>query len=183
MNSCEFYLEDPHTSETLSGSHTDLSDRNLNPHLLPVFGHFCFRLAALPYCCEEEVLSGPLSLARPSDENPRQTQTVFASLLNWRLRLWTSREQRDSARAPFDSIAVDRDTGITEEGDDVIKLAEEGGKELEFRFEEEGDKHRWLVHLIQHAADHRRWKQVAQNRYFDFASMKLKFLTSIVFFL
>ncbi len=55
-------MEDPTTSSTSSssfpsGSHSDLSEK-ANPNMIPLFGEFCFRLAALPYCCEEEVLAG-----------------------------------------------------------------------------------------------------------------------------
>ena len=33
-----------------------------------------------------------------------------------------------------------------------------------FTFEDKEQLHNWLVHLIQHAADHRSWKQAASRR-------------------
>ncbi len=91
---------------------------------------------------------------------------MWASLLDWRLRLWTDRAQAESARAPFDAAPVNRDTRIEEVGDDVLSLTT-SGRAWRFRFpaEDKENMHRWLVHLIQHAADHRRWKQAAENRW------------------
>lgn len=37
-------------------------------------------------------------------------------------------------------------------------------KTWEFYFEDKENLHVWLIHLIQHAADHRRWKQVAEEK-------------------
>ncbi len=81
-------------------------------------------MAALPYCCEEEVLSGPLELVRPSakqQQSPLRTQPVWTSLLDWRLRLWTDRTQAEAARAPFDTVPVNRDTRIEEIGQSRFK--------------------------------------------------------------
>ena len=48
-------------------------------------------------------------------------------------------------------------------GDDVLSLTTCAAS-WRFRFEDKENLHRWLIHLIQHAADHRRWKQVAEKR-------------------
>lgn len=146
---------------------------------LPLFGQFCCHLAALPYCCEEEVLAGELTL----DVTGKQ-QSVWASLFDWKLRLWTDRSQKEAARHPFDSTAITRDTRIEDQGvlrfvvysylgHIVMRFLATGNGTLTitngsishiFLFEDKENLHHWLVHLYQHAADHRRWKQVAENR-------------------
>ena len=39
-----------------------------------------------------------------------------------------------------------------------------GKSTWEFCFADKDVTHNWLVHLLQHAQDHRRWKQVAESR-------------------
>ncbi len=183
VSTCDLYLEDPSSiptpySASASGSSTDLSEGGgkPNPNIVPLFGHFCFRLAALPYCCEEEVIAGELHLVRGEQKGQKEpkTQAVWASLMNWGLRLWTDRSQAEAARAPFDTVPVDRDTRIEEIGDAGLSLTSGGdeddvdakacGLSWRFHFEDKENLHRWLVLLLQHASDHRRWKQVAESR-------------------
>jgi hypothetical protein len=125
---------------------------------LPLFGQFCCRLAALPYCCEEEVLSGHLSLKR----NAGQTTELWAALSDWKLSLWTERERQEEANA-FLVIPINRDTRIEDEGHDTLTIINRKIP-FEFHFEDKENLHNWLVHLIQHAADHRRWKEAASTR-------------------
>ena len=101
MNTCELYVEDPQSD-----------------HCLPLFGQFCHRLASLPYCCEEEVLSGDVELVRQGC----QTKSVhmWASLMDWHLSLWTSRAHKDAARQAFIRVPVNRDTSIIDNGEMAI---------------------------------------------------------------
>ena len=125
---------------------------------LQFFDQFCFRLAALPYCCEEEVVSGALELLA------MQTRTrLWASLSNWRLSLWTDKSLKDAGRRAYLIIDVTRESAISDRGKDTLTITNRG-RPWTFVFEEEENLHHWLVHLLQHAADHRRWKQAAVER-------------------
>ena len=72
----ELYIEDP-------------TDEN-SP---PMFGGLCCRIAAMPYCCEEPIWEGLVSMS--SKSSPK-----FASLMDWKLSLWNSPEQKVAARRP-----------------------------------------------------------------------------------
>lgn len=48
-------------------------------------------------------------------------------------------------------------------GDDILSIANKKIR-WEFVFEDKENLHNWLIHLIQHAQDHRRWKQAAEQR-------------------
>lgn len=126
---------------------------------LPLFGQFCCRLAALPYCCEEEVLSGPLCLKGKSG---KAAHSLWGSLFDWKLSLWTDKNFLDSGSS-FLVIPINRDTRIEDSGDHTLTVT---NKKIpfEFDFEDKDNLHKWLVHLIQHAADHRRWKGAATTR-------------------
>jgi len=126
---------------------------------LPLFGQFCCRLAALPYCCEEEVLSGLLFL---NEESGKGAQSLWGSLSDWKLNLWTDRKLQDSA-SPYLVIPINRDTRIEDSRSNTLTVT---NKKIpfQFNFEDTENLHKWLVHLIQHAADHRRWKGAATTR-------------------
>ena len=126
---------------------------------LPLFGQFCCRLAALPYCCDEEVLSGPLSL---KGKDGKVAHSLWGSLSDWKLSLWTHHKLQNSG-VPFLVIPINRDTRIGDSGDRSLTVT---NKKIpfEFDFEDKENLHKWLVHLIQHAADHRRWKGAATTR-------------------
>jgi len=135
-----------------------------------LFGQVCCRLAAMPYCCEEDVLSGALSLRRPSTG---KVQKMFSRLMDWKLSLWNDVSHEEAARRPVIDIPVNRDTSILEKGTNCISLTTKIGEdqpaktwELVFDEDEDGEesKEMFLVHLFQHAADHRRWKRAALTR-------------------
>ena len=116
---------------------SDLYVEKDSPHCLPLFGQFCFRLAGLAYCCEEEVLAGPLALVTSAGVTP---VALWASLSNWRLSLWTDRSHKE--RPAWLQIDVNRDTAIHDKGADTLILRN-GGRPWEFRFEEKENLHSW----------------------------------------
>ncbi|CAN7984510.1 unnamed protein product [Ixodes hexagonus] len=64
-------------------------------HQLPLFGHFCCKLALVPDCTHQERLSGYLSVAQLPNGGRRRRWGV---LKNFQLCFWTSQE--DSRRLP-----------------------------------------------------------------------------------
>jgi len=181
------YVEDNGNNAANTGSSGEIF-KPLSPHHIPLFGHFSFKLAAAPYCRDEEVIGGAMTLNLRSASKRRKVegdvklvQRVWASLKDWQLQLWTDKEAKDRGDRPFDRAPVDRDTRIEERGkeknavtdfqceslnsDDTLLLHhEEENKSWTFYFEDKENLHHWLVHLMQHAGDHRRWKDVATKR-------------------
>lgn len=115
METHELYVEDRHSD-----------------NCPPMFGAICCRLAALPYCCEEPVLSGKLIIQRETDESKDESRntvvdftkpkSVFAQLMDWKISVWNSREQKESARRAVLSIPINKDTCILEKGDDEVTI-------------------------------------------------------------
>ena len=129
----------------------------------PMFGAICCRLAALPYCCEDPILNGTIqaqmSKGPPTIHDFSQPKQFFASLMDWKLSLWTCKEQKESARKALVSIPVTRDTCILEENSNCLTITNENCT-WKVDFEQKS----WLMALLQHAADHRRWKIAATKK-------------------
>ena len=126
----------------------------------PMFGGLCCRMAAVPYCCEDPVFDGMVVMnGTPSLSN----KLVFASLMDWRLSLWNNRDQKEAARRPLLQIPINRDTCVLESEDSVISITNETNT-WTLDPERSEDKSRWLMALLQHAADHRRWKIAASQK-------------------
>ena len=47
---------------------------------------------------------------------------VFATLIDWKLSVWSCKDQKDSARKAMVSIPVTRDTCILEDSEDCITI-------------------------------------------------------------
>ena len=99
IQSHELYLEDPQ-----------------NDNNLPLFSQFCCRLAAMPYCCEEEVLAGNVKLRKEL-----KMQSFWAVLMGWKMSLWTDKSLKDAARSAYAEIQVNRDTRIEDKGNQTTK--------------------------------------------------------------
>jgi len=138
---------------------------NSSERLPPLFGHFCCRLAVQPYCREEAVLAGSLGVRR--GEEGRWQEDCWVRLMDWKLSLWSSVEMFEEARSPGRVVRVDQDTkvksGTSAEGD-TLTLENYGEPVVEVRCPTKEVKAQWLATLYQHACDHRRWRQAAQER-------------------
>ncbi|KAG8224331.1 hypothetical protein J437_LFUL004287 [Ladona fulva] len=169
----------------------DLTLENIGnrSHQLPLFGHFCCRLAAQPDCISREVFSGPLQLLLTAEDQEREGLggrgeerrrckdvagdrgswfSVWGQLQAFHLDLWEKREDFEKAREPVRSITVDKHTSIR--GGDASSrevclgnLCE--GKEI-FTFVRAtscDNQQEWIKNLVQHAKDHQRWKHAAEK--------------------
>ena len=87
-------------------------DDTSSPTCPSFFGQLCCRVAALPYCCEDEVISGIVGIRN----NKGRIQNRWCRLLDWKLCLWNDKCQQDAARRPIIEIPVNRNTCILEEG-------------------------------------------------------------------
>lgn len=146
----------------------DLQIENLEnrTHQLPLFGHFCCRLAAQPDCISQESCSGDLMIL--DVDAGRQWVFMWGQLQAFRLDLWVKQEHWEKGQDPVRSIVVDRET--------VIKPSKTVAREItisNFCHGKEGssvirtkttdDQQRWLRSLVQHAKDHLRWKHAAEK--------------------
>lgn len=146
----------------------------------PMFGAICCRLAALPYCCEDPVLQGQIQIKYDSKASKSSANTVvdftsakgvFASLMEWKLSIWLSKDQKESARRPVLVIPINRDSCILEKNDLQLTITTRCHEtyvsstwKLIFETEEKENQQKWSTALMQHAADHRRWKIAATKR-------------------
>ncbi|XP_023347091.1 rhotekin-2 [Eurytemora carolleeae] len=137
-----------------------------NDRLPPLFGQFCCRLAVQPYCREEPVLVGSLSVRYPLNERysgDRWAENCWARLMDWKLCLWQGLDQYEAARSPSKQIRIDQETTIRDEGD-IFTVENYGDGIIEFKCENKEMKVMWLAHLYQHACDHKRWKLASQQK-------------------
>ena len=106
-------------SLTLEDCHPDIQthemyiDDSNSPTCPSFFGQLCCRVAALPYCCEDEVISGIIGIKNYNGK----VRNRWCQLLDWKLSLWNDKSQKDSARKALIEIPVNRNTCILEEGE------------------------------------------------------------------
>jgi len=169
----------------------DLILENLeNPCLqLPLFDHFCCRLAAQPDCLSSENATN-VSLKYPAVTVAKQMKSVvkmasseaptslFAVLRGFTLDMWKKREHREKAKPSLFTLTLDHSTKMTEastgkdRGCDVILTAVAGGASgisgvsgVEEKLAEFicSDKN-WVSVLRQRIVDSNAWGQVSRNQ-------------------
>uniref|UniRef100_A0A0A9ZDX0 Rhotekin n=1 Tax=Lygus hesperus TaxID=30085 RepID=A0A0A9ZDX0_LYGHE len=143
-------VSDSVRTHDLKLEHTDIR----NGDALPLFGHFCCRLAAQPECMTRDVVSSSVV-------------NGYASLQAFNLRLWRDRQHWLQGTQPVAQAGVDRDTVIkcTKNGNDLIIVNEIEGKEesLTLKLVSPEDREMWLTHLTEHIKDNERWKGAAEK--------------------
>lgn len=88
-------------------------------HNLPLFGHFCCRLAVQPTCMMQDVYSGSLYVPQSFiDSNINVTTVVcidgenwvkcLARLVGFKLKLWTSKRNFAINKQPDASISINK---------------------------------------------------------------------------
>lgn len=82
---------------------------DVKSHQLPLFGHFCCRLAAQPDCFTQEACSGELSIySRESEEDNPSWNNVWGRLQAFTLDLWKQRKYFEDGKPPCQSIVIDK---------------------------------------------------------------------------
>ncbi|KAK7792094.1 hypothetical protein R5R35_010717 [Gryllus longicercus] len=145
----------------------DLQVENLEnrSHQLPLFGHFCCRLAAQPDCISQEVCSGDI-LILDGENRAGQWSPVWAQLQAFRLDVWSKREDWEQGQDPLRSITVDRNTLIQPKKSKEITISNlrEGKEDPSIiRLKTTDEQQKWIRCLVQHTKDHFRWKHAAEN--------------------
>ncbi|RZF45070.1 hypothetical protein LSTR_LSTR002031 [Laodelphax striatellus] len=169
MASARLTLHDVHDSTRTHD--LKLESLEVRSHQLPLFGHFCCRLAAQPNCMAQPIVSGPLTLVHHSQQlQPQQPpHLTWAQLQAFRLQLWKDRDAwLQGSSEPMVTVVVDKET--------VIKARKSSNCELEVSNESEGkeivsvlratsmeERDKWLRLLVHHALDHQRWRLAAER--------------------
>lgn len=78
-------------------------------HQLPLFGHFCCRLAAQPDCVSRECCSGELTVLNVEAEGKKpQWTAVWAQLQAFKMDMWACRAHWEQGQDAMRTVAVDR---------------------------------------------------------------------------
>ncbi|XP_043290150.1 rhotekin-like isoform X2 [Venturia canescens] len=148
--------------ETDENIHThDLIINNLENkhHALPLFGHFCCRLAAQPECVTKEVCAGNVNL---NDRN------CWARLQSFAVQSWESRKLADEDQAPIHSVPINKETSIQQSKSSskelrIINNVSGSETTTTIRLDSTEEAQKWLRQLVSHAKDHSRWKHAAES--------------------
>ena len=87
----------------------------------PMFGGLCCRMAAMPYSCEEPVVAGQVKISGKHII----FKEMYATLMDWKLSMWNTKEQKDAARRPVYVIPISRDTCVLENDDSSVSITNE----------------------------------------------------------
>ncbi|XP_047476468.1 rhotekin-like [Penaeus chinensis] len=126
---------------------------------LPLFGHFCCRLAAQPDCATQERIAGYAHVAESEQQNP------WCRLFGWQLEVWNSKEDVHlSPHHPL-SLSVDRHTEVTLNGSQVVVSNSTGFDRgsLTLGLDSPSEASSWCRCLQQHISDHRLWGAAAEE--------------------
>ncbi|XP_043479506.1 rhotekin-like isoform X2 [Leptopilina heterotoma] len=147
--------------DTDDNIHThDLVINNLENknHALPLFGHFCCRLAAQPDCVSKEICTGNINL---------NGRNCWARLQGFEIQTWESRKLAEEDQSPAHVIAVNRETSIqpTKSSKElrIINTIDGAEKTSIIKLDSSEEAQKWLRQLNTHVKDHLRWKHAAES--------------------
>ncbi|GBM13887.1 Rhotekin-2 [Araneus ventricosus] len=137
---------------------------------LPLFGHFCCRMAVQPKCMVEEVFSGYLSLVQQIG-NITGSRRMLCSLKNFTLSMWSNFADVHSSN-PDVVIPIKTGTKVTPSSK-AISYPRFSFR-VEYTDDEETKEHllaadspiqlsEWLNHIAQHIKDFELWKPASES--------------------
>ncbi|XP_052772225.1 rhotekin-like isoform X2 [Mya arenaria] len=135
---------------------------------LPLFGHYCCRLAALPHCLVQPVVSGYLNLHE--DDDLSKWKRYWCILKNLQLSCWSSPDDVE-VTAPLLTIPVTKNTQICEADPRTSQrahtfhtktLGERFISETTFAADNQDQLTMWWDGLQQHLLDQAFWKQACE---------------------
>ncbi|XP_044740313.1 rhotekin-like isoform X4 [Chrysoperla carnea] len=159
---------------TLNDAHNSIQTHDLvtiqhdnRAHQLPLFGHFCCRLAVQPDCVSQEVYSGQISLLYKQNK----FKQYWAQLQAFRLELWETQSHWEQGKDHLKSIIIDRNTTIkktnNKNNEIIIQNGDDSGNEINEEYKiylkSQDEQMKWFKHLQQHIDDHIIWKHCAEN--------------------
>ncbi|KAG7201016.1 hypothetical protein KM043_003369 [Ampulex compressa] len=147
-------------ADTDNDVHThDLVINNFeNKHqALPVFGHFCCRLAAQPNCLDKEICAGHVHL---------NGQPFWACLQNFHVKAWESKKFSEEQQEPMCAIPLNKETSIERSktvGDEVRIVSYADGAEAisTLKFNSNDEAQIWYKALLGNFKDKLMWRHAA----------------------
>lgn len=169
----------PHTHDlnlipNYATGNNNMNNNNQLNNKLPLFGHFCCRLAVQPDFIKANYCAGKLQLLSPppppqppttgsSGGGHQQLHEVYARLQAFRMPYWDSLEAFEMNEEPKHSIEVTRDTKVKRRGDYEFVLCnmEEGAiKKYIFRTADPMETSNWELALKRAVREHLLWKHI-----------------------
>ncbi|XP_055314578.1 tyrosine-protein phosphatase 3-like [Sitodiplosis mosellana] len=152
----------PHTHDltlTTTCSSNNMNNNQFNTKL-PLFGHFCCRLAIQPDFMKTNYCTGNLQVLSP---NENQFSEIYARLQAFKLTYWDNLEAFENNTEPKHSIEVTRDSKAKRRGDlEVVVCNMEEGviKKYVFRAAESIEASNWEIALKRAIREHLLWQHV-----------------------
>ncbi|XP_070539962.1 rhotekin-like isoform X2 [Ptychodera flava] len=143
-----------------------LRDTENTPVQLPLFGHFCCRLAAQPECMVEDGMSGFLSFQDTVNGVPGWTRK-WCLLRESQLQCWTQQEDRGS-KAPECTITITKGSNVEHRDGSTIQkpnsfvltcLEEDTKHKYTISADSKSEKELWIKALEQQFVDTAAWQQ------------------------
>ncbi|XP_032688909.1 rhotekin-like isoform X2 [Odontomachus brunneus] len=127
-------------------------------HSLPLFGHFCCRLAAQPECVSKEMCIGNVTV---------DGQDCWARLQGFTIKTWESKKHAEEAQNPERVLLINKETSVqiaktSAKELSINNLGNNMSKLLSIKFESKEEAQKWCKLLSAHINDHSRWKRAAE---------------------
>lgn len=150
-------------SETTHTHDLCLTPNNTNVNVgnkLPLFGHFCCRLAVQPDFYEQPTLTGQLSLMQ---KGPARPVEGYARLQAFRVELWDDEKAFQANYQPRRTVEITRETKLKlkPETDIIIANLEEGTiEEYVIRAKTATDAQKWYSAIKKAIREHNNWGHI-----------------------
>lgn len=166
----------PHTHDltlTTTCSANNVNNNQFNTKL-PLFGHFCCRLAIQPDFMKTSYCAGNLQLFSTNDN---QSYDIYARLQSFKLSCWDNFGAFENNSQPKQSIEISRDSKAKRRGDFefVVCNMEEGTiKKYIFRAAEPIEASNWDIALKRAIREHLLWKHVTLSSPMQLSSPEIE---------
>ncbi|XP_071091097.1 rhotekin-2-like isoform X4 [Haliotis cracherodii] len=139
-------------------------------HELPLFGHYCCRLAALPNCLADPTVTGFLNLQE--DDDLSKWRRYWCVLKNLQLACWSSPGDVEVTQ-PLVTVCVTKNSQISDADPSTCKRSHTfhiktvtltGVLEHTLAADSQEDLNRWWDGLQQHLLDQALWKHACDDK-------------------
>lgn len=147
----------PHTHDL--NLTTNMNNNQFN-NKLPLFGHFCCRLAVQPDFVKEKLCTGHLKLLSSKDNDSHE---IYVQLEAFKLTYWDNSETSEANLEPTHSIEITRDSKVKRRGDleFVVCNMEEGIiKKYLFHASDAMEASNWETSIKRAIQEHLSWQHV-----------------------
>ncbi|XP_012259077.2 rhotekin-like isoform X1 [Athalia rosae] len=157
MASARLTLDD--TEDNIHTHDLVLNNLENKSHSLPLFGHFCCRLAAQPECVTKEACSGHVVL---------DGRSCWARIQGFTLQAWDSRKLAEEDQNPWCNVPINRETLIqpSKSLSRELRISNtiDGTEKITIiKLDTADEAQKWVRQLVAHAKDHLRWKHAAET--------------------